>query len=51
MMIYLISGPIKKGSIIPSYNGDIIRIICMQENKGRYMFKAKITDRKHKGAH
>ncbi|WP_368666054.1 flagellar brake domain-containing protein [Anaerosalibacter massiliensis] len=48
-MIYLIIRPIKKGSKIPLYSGDIIKIACMQENKRKYMFGAKITDRKHKG--
>ncbi|WP_158281645.1 PilZ domain-containing protein [Sporanaerobacter acetigenes] len=46
--IYIISGPIHKNTIVPLHIGDIIKIVYIKENKGRYMFKAEILSREDK---
>lgn len=45
---YIISGPIHKNSLVPLHIGEIIKIVYIKENKGRYMFDAKILEREHK---
>ncbi|WP_069649589.1 flagellar brake protein [Caloranaerobacter ferrireducens] len=46
--IYIISGPIQKSALIPLHVGSLIEITYFREDKGRFVFKAKIIEREYK---
>lgn len=46
--IYIISGPIQKSALIPFHVGSLIEITYFREDKGRFVFKAKIIEREYK---
>ncbi|WP_427338668.1 flagellar brake protein [Caloranaerobacter sp. DY30410] len=46
--IYIISGPIQKSALIPLHVGSLIEISYFREDKGRFIFKAKIIEREYK---
>ncbi|QIB26175.1 flagellar brake protein [Caloranaerobacter azorensis] len=46
--IYIISGPIQKSTLIPLHVGNLIEISYFREDKGRFVFKAKIIEREYK---
>lgn len=48
---YLISGPIQKGTLVPIYVGELIKIAYVKENKGTYIFKSKVIKGKHNGVY
>lgn len=45
--IFIISGPIYKNNIIPLHKGETIDIAYLVENRGMYVFKAKIIEKKY----
>jgi c-di-GMP-binding flagellar brake protein YcgR len=49
--LLMVSGPIRKSSIVIMHKGDIIGIECIVENKGRYIFRAEILNRYEKGVY
>ncbi|KPU28197.1 hypothetical protein TR13x_02350 [Caloranaerobacter sp. TR13] len=46
--IYIISGPIQKSALIPLHVGSLIEITYFREDKGRFIFKARIIEREYK---
>lgn len=44
---YIISGPIYKNKIVPLHINEIIGVSRLIENKGRYLFDAKVIMRNH----
>ncbi len=44
---FMISGPIYKNKLVLIHKGELLRISCVVENKGRYAFNGEVVERKY----
>lgn len=47
--IYVISGPIENKNLVPLYRNNMIEVVYLKENEGKFFFQAQILEVKNKG--